>query len=140
VTAEGKAKKEVAAKTGQSLREVQRVTSKKPKHTPEPARPRSAVASNEALFDFTARTLDIVRRTRGQEVRRFAGTAVPAGDLATLGKFYTELAKLKGSGAGRPTKGFVPQGNGLVSADVSGEKRKAENAKLDATDELAGVT
>ena len=31
VTAEGKAKKEVAAKTGQSLRKVQRVTSEKPK-------------------------------------------------------------------------------------------------------------
>ena len=35
VTAEGKAKKEVAAKTGQSLRKVQRITSEKPK-TPTP--------------------------------------------------------------------------------------------------------
>ena len=35
VTAKGKAKKEVAAKTGQSLRKVQRITSEKPK-TPTP--------------------------------------------------------------------------------------------------------
>jgi hypothetical protein len=39
VTAEGKAKKEVAAKTGQSVRNVQRVTSKKPKASTQKKNP-----------------------------------------------------------------------------------------------------
>jgi hypothetical protein len=67
-----------------------------PEQRPEAAAPRRAVTSkDEALFDFTARVLDLVRKTHGQKVARFAKTAVKADDLAKLGKFLTDLAALK---------------------------------------------
>jgi hypothetical protein len=67
-----------------------------PEQRPAAAAPRRAVTSkDEALFDFTARVLDLVRRTRGQKVGRFAKTDVKADDLAKLGKFLTDLADLK---------------------------------------------
>ena len=67
-----------------------------PEQRPEAAAPRRAVTSkDEALFGFTATVLDLVRRTRGQKVGRFAKTAVKADDLAKLGKFLTDLADLK---------------------------------------------
>src|SRR5262249_28762166 len=63
---------------------------------PDAAPPRRAVTPNdEALFGFTTRGLDLVRRTRGQKVERFAKTGVKADDLAKLGKFLTDLADLK---------------------------------------------
>ena len=67
-----------------------------PDQTSEAAKPRRAVTpKDEALFDFTARVLDLIRRTGGQKLERFAGTAVNADDLAKLGKFLTDLADLK---------------------------------------------
>jgi hypothetical protein len=58
-----------------------------PEQRPKAAAPRRAVTSkDEGLFDFTARVLDLVRRTRGQKVGRFAKTDVKADDLAKLGK------------------------------------------------------
>jgi hypothetical protein len=67
-----------------------------PDQRPVAAAPKRAVTSkDEALIDFTARVLDLVRRTRRQKVGRFAKTAVKADDLAKLGKFLTDLADLK---------------------------------------------
>ena len=67
-----------------------------PEQRPKAAAPPRAVTSkDEALSDFTARVLDLMRRTRGQKVERFAKTAVKADDLAKLGKFLTDLADLK---------------------------------------------
>jgi hypothetical protein len=67
-----------------------------PDQKPEAAAPRrGATPKDEALFDFTAVVLELVRRTRGHKVGRFAKTAVKADDLAKLGKFLTDLADLK---------------------------------------------
>jgi hypothetical protein len=63
---------------------------------PEAAKPRRAVTpKDEALFGFSATVLDLIRRTGGQKLKRFAATAVKADDLAKLGKFLTDLANLK---------------------------------------------
>jgi hypothetical protein len=48
-----------------------------------------------ALNDFTARILDLITRTDKRPPERFSATAVPAGDLAKLGKFLTEIANVK---------------------------------------------
>jgi hypothetical protein len=67
-----------------------------PEQRPEAAAPRRAVTSkDEASFGFAATVLDLVRRTHGQKVGRFAKTAVKPDDLAKLGKFLTDLADLK---------------------------------------------
>ena len=67
-----------------------------PDQRPMAAAPKRAVTpQDEALFGFTAAVLDLMRRTRGQKVGRFAKTAVKADDLAKLGKFLTDLADLK---------------------------------------------
>ena len=64
--------------------------------TPEAAKPRSAVTpKDDALFDFTAKVCDLIRRTGGQKFERFAKTDVKADELAKLGKFLTDLANLK---------------------------------------------
>jgi hypothetical protein len=71
-----------------------------PEQRPEAAAPRRAVTSkDEASFGFAATVLDLVRRTHGQKVGRFAKTAVKADDLAKLGKFLTDLADLKKASA-----------------------------------------
>ena len=138
VTAEGNAKKEVAAKTGQSVRNVQRATSTKPKQTLEPARPRSAVASkDEAQFDFTARVLDLLRRIGRFQPEHFAGTKVAPDDLAKVGKFLSDLATLK-AGASKPTPTPRSEGNGTVSPEQSAEEMKAKFAALDEADDRAG--
>jgi hypothetical protein len=50
-----------------------------------------------ALNDFTARVLDLITRTDKRPPERFSATAVPADDLAKLGKFLTEIANVKKS-------------------------------------------
>lgn len=148
MTAEGQAKKEIAAKTGQSLRNVQRITSEELKRTSELAKPRRAVAPGDTglrEFDrYVSKILDCVleleRKIGKFQPERFAATTVTTDKLAKAGKFLTDLANLNKSDAGKPTKCFVPQGNGLVPADETGRERKAENAEQDAAGELAGVT
>jgi hypothetical protein len=67
-----------------------------PDQKPEAAKPRRGVTSKDvALSDFTARVCDLIRRTSGQKLERFAKTAVKVDDLAKLGKFLTDLADLK---------------------------------------------
>ena len=97
-----------------------------PGQRPEAAAARRAVTSkDEALFDFTARVLDLMGRTRGREVGRFAKTAVKANDLAKLGKFLTDLAALK--------KPSTVHGNDAVSVERSAEEMKS-NAPREADD------
>lgn len=99
-----------------------------PEQTP-PAKPRSAVTSkDDALTGFTEKVCDLIRRTGGQKVERFAKTDVKADELAKLGKFLTDLADLKQRSAVR--------GNCSVSAEQSAEDMKAKHAARDA----GGVT
>jgi hypothetical protein len=85
------------------------------------------------VFDFSARVLELVRITAKQEPGRFAATSVPTDDLANLGKFLTDVAKLKKSGASKPIADQVPSGNGTVSPEQSDEDMKAKFAALDAS-------
>jgi hypothetical protein len=52
-------------------------------------------AGDVALIDFTARVLDLITRTDKRPPEHFFATAVPADDLAKLGKFLTEIANVK---------------------------------------------
>jgi hypothetical protein len=97
---------------------------------PEAAKPHRGVTSkDEALFDFTARVCDLIRRTGGQKPKRFAATAVKADDLARLGKFLTDLANLKKRCA-KPTA--TVRGNDTVSVQQSAEDMKAKHAAPEA--------
>jgi hypothetical protein len=51
--------------------------------------------TDTALYDFTAHVLDLVRRVSKSDLKRFIKTVVKPDDLAKLGKFFTELARLK---------------------------------------------
>jgi hypothetical protein len=76
-----------------------------PEQTPEPAKPRRAVApGDEALIDFSARVMELIRRTARREPERFSATAVPADDLGRLGNFLTDLGNLKKSDAAKPAR------------------------------------
>jgi len=106
---------------------------------PEPAPPRRGAVTpkDEALFDFTERVLDLIRRTAKRKAERFAATAVKAEELARLGKFLSDLSNLKKAGTPKPTPTMRVQGNGTVSPDQSADDRKAKNAALE-EDALAG--
>jgi hypothetical protein len=54
-------------------------------------------AGDVALIDFTARVLDLITRTDKRPPEHFSATAVPADDLAKLGKFLTDIANVKKS-------------------------------------------
>jgi hypothetical protein len=101
-----------------------------PEQKPEAAKPRRAVTpKDEALFDFTARVCELIRRTRGQKLERFAKTAVEVDELAKLGTFLTALANLKKRRA-KPTA--TVHGNDTVSAERSAEDMKAKHAAREA--------
>ena len=55
---------------------------------------------DDALFAFTDRVLDLIRRVGNHKTERFAKVVVKTDDLAKLGKFLTDLAALlKAEGA-----------------------------------------
>jgi hypothetical protein len=54
-------------------------------------------AGDVALIDFTARVLDLITRTDKRPPEHFSASAVPADDLAKLGKFLTTIANIKKS-------------------------------------------
>jgi hypothetical protein len=56
---------------------------------------KAVTPADDALFAFTKRVLDLIRRIAKHRPDRFAKTAVGADDLARLGKFFTDLAQLK---------------------------------------------
>jgi hypothetical protein len=64
-------------------------------HRKPAAKKKGTSAKDIALSDFSARVMELLRLTRGQKPTRFAGTAVKANDLAKLGKFLTDLAKIE---------------------------------------------
>jgi hypothetical protein len=100
---------------------------------PKPAEPRSAGNQRgELLHDFTSAVMGLIRTTKNREAKRFAKTAVPADDLARLGKLLTDLANLKKSGAFKPTATVISYGNVAVSPEQSAEEMKAKHAALDA--------
>ena len=106
-----------------------------PEQTPEPAKPLSAVKSkDEALFKFTDIVSELVRRTIKRKAKHFAGTGVPADDLATLGNLLLDVANLKKADAFKPTPTTRSKGNGTVSPEQSGDERKAHYAARDAAD------
>ncbi len=101
-----------------------------PDQKPEAAKPRSAVTpKDEALFDFTARVCDLIRRTGRHKFERFAKTDVKVEDLARLGKFLTDLANLKNRSA-KPTA--TVHNNDTVSAERSAEDMKTKHAAREA--------
>jgi len=113
-------------------------TSIVPEQTPEPAKPRSAVKSkDESLAEFTAIIGRLLQKIDKQKPDRFEATGIPADKLAKLGKFLSDLATLKKTGASTPTVVYVPQGNGIVSADQSAENRKALYEARDAAHDRA---
>jgi hypothetical protein len=59
-------------------------------------KPLSGVTPND-LVGFNSHVMELKRRISKHKVERFAATAVPADDLAKLGKFLTDLAILKES-------------------------------------------
>ena len=138
-TASGQSKKEAAELVGTSVRNVQRATSKKPKQATELAKSRSTVApKDDAVSKFTDIVLELIRRTAKQKADRFAKTAVPADDLARLGKFLNELAELKKSAAGQ-TNVFASRGND-VDPDASKEARSNYYAARDELPEQGAVS
>jgi hypothetical protein len=68
--------------------------------TPEPSKPRSAVAPGDgALRAFTELVLELDRRTAKRSPERFSATAVPVEVLARLGSLLTGIANIKKSEA-----------------------------------------
>ena len=102
MTAEGQQKKEIAAKTGQSLRNVQRITSEELKRTSELAKPRRAVAPGDTglrEFDrYVSKILDCVleleRKIGKFQPERFAATTVTTDKLAKAGKFLSRTLQI----------------------------------------------
>jgi hypothetical protein len=60
--------------------------------------------SSMALADpkFTARLMELDRRTAKRPLQRFSATAVPVDVLARLGSLLTEIANIKKSGTVNP--------------------------------------
>jgi hypothetical protein len=55
-------------------------------------KPNGSSTEDDALFEFAAHVLELLRLTRGHEAKRFAGTAIKADELARLTRFLTILA------------------------------------------------
>src|SRR5262249_45472422 len=72
---------------------------------------KSTTPKDAALLAFNERVLDLIRRTSKQKPNRFLKTSVRANDLARIGKFFSDLANLKGD----------------EGAAASAKKRKSEN-------------
>jgi hypothetical protein len=71
--------------------------------TPEPSKPRSAVAPGDgALRAFTELVLELDRRTDRRSPERFSATAVPVEVLARLGSLLTGIANIRKSGTVEP--------------------------------------
>jgi hypothetical protein len=81
-------------------------------------KPRSGVRSkDDTLLWFTATICELSRKTGKQKPERFAATTVGTDDLAKLGVFLNDIAKLKAAG--------------VRSAEISEEEMSAKFAALD---------
>jgi hypothetical protein len=104
---------------------------------PEPEKPRRAhTPSDQALSGFNSLVAELRRRVGKFPVERFARTAIPADDLAKLGRFLTDLAQLKQSPA-KPTLVAGAVGNGTISVEQSAERRKAQYKDLEEQEDMA---
>jgi hypothetical protein len=77
------------------------------------SKPSAVTPKNQALFDFTVRVRDLVRRIGMFRPEHFAGTKVAADDLAKVGKFLSDLATLKKDAFSKPTSTTHSEGNGI---------------------------
>jgi hypothetical protein len=81
-----------------------------------PVKPLSGVTPNDMVSGFNSHVMELKRKISKHKVERFAATAVPADDLAKLGKFLTDLAILKKSDdTTTPRRMPALPSNGLVS-------------------------
>jgi hypothetical protein len=97
--------------------------------TPEPKKPRSAVApGDEALPFFTARVMELDRTTHKRPPERFSATAVPVEVLARLGCLLIDIANFKKSETVKPAPSA---GGGLTSVEPSAEDLRIDD-ELDA--------
>jgi len=103
-----------------------------PHQTPEAAKPRYATAKDDTSLDISEGVLDLIRKTRGREPEHFIAIEVMADDLATLGKLFTSLAKLKKHNAVRPAGLRVDVNGNDVPPAQSAENMKARLAALEA--------
>jgi ParB-like chromosome segregation protein Spo0J len=85
-----KGRKQPAKKPGKTAANTETTKVEGAKKSANAAWPR-----DDALFAFTERVLDLKRRISKHHVERFAKTAVGANDLAKIGKFFTDLARIK---------------------------------------------
>jgi hypothetical protein len=75
-------------------------TSTAPEQPLSPVPLRGAIhLKDDPLVNFSAVVLELLRRVDKRDAGNFAGTSVPADQLAKLGKFFTDLASLKKSRA-----------------------------------------
>jgi hypothetical protein len=87
--------------------------------TPEPSKPRSAVApGDEALRSFTVRIMELHHRTAKRPPVRFAAAPVPVEVLERLGNLFIGIAKLKKS---ETAKSAPSAGGGVTSVEPSAE-------------------
>jgi hypothetical protein len=107
-----------------------------PEQTRRSTEPKAAVnGRDELLYNFSSAVAEVIRITKDREAKRFANTAVPADDLAKLGKLLTDLARTKKATA-KPMSLVAVDGNN-VSAEQSAEDMKARHAALEALDDVA---
>jgi hypothetical protein len=105
------------------------VTNSTTEQTPEPPKPRSAVApGGEALRAFTVRTMELHRTTDKRPPKRFAATPVPVEVLEQLGNLLIGIAKLKKPEAVKPAPSAV---GGVTSVEPSAEDLRIDD-ELDA--------
>jgi hypothetical protein len=77
--------------------------------------PSSVSPGDEALRDFSSVVCRLVQITRNKRAVRYAKTSVSVDELVWLGKFLTDIANLKVSGAG----GLALPGTGAASVERS---------------------
>ncbi len=70
----------------------------------------TGVASNDTISGFNSHVIELRRRICNQKVDHFVSTAVSADDLAKIGKFLNDLAKLKKPEAVGPTPAVALSG------------------------------
>jgi hypothetical protein len=85
--------------------------------------PLAATPKDEGSFLFTRVVMQLRHCVGNYKPERFVNTAVPRDDLAELGKFLSELAKIKGSDVETAIRGINP----TLSAEASADEMKAQH-------------
>ena len=90
-------------------------------------------AKDIASAEFTGHAARLLQMIKGAKPRRFIDTGLKPDDLARLGAFFSDIAKLKSNPS------FAPQGTADLSPEQSAEDRKAINEALDANHDRAAA-